>query len=228
MVPRPMASRLMTPRLSVSRLSAPRLLAPGGAPFVLASASPRRADLLAQIGVVPDAIDPADIDETPATAETPRAYAIRMADEKAAAVAPRHPSSFVLSADTVVAVGRRILPKAESEGDTRRCLAMLSGRRHRVVGAVTLLSPDGPPARRLVITTVTMKRLEPREIDIYLASGEWRGKAGGYAIQGLAACFARFVEGSYSTVVGLPLAEVYGTLAARGFRHEVAENGPDR
>ena len=195
--------------------------------LVLASASPRRLDLLRQIGVVPDAVDPADIDESPLPRELPPQHALRLAGEKAAAVAARHPGAFVLAADTVVACGRRILPKAEEEKQARACLGLLSGRRHRVYGGVVLLSPagEGPegdekaPRRseRLVRTDVTFKSLSHEETAAYLASGEWQGKAGGYAIQGRAAAHVRWIGGSYSNVVGLPLFEVAALLRGAGF-----------
>lgn len=186
--------------------------------LVLASASPRRRDLLAQIGIVPDAVDPADLDETPRPREMPGPHAARLANEKAAAVAARHPGAWVLAADTVVACGRRILPKPEEPGEARRCLGLLSGRAHRVYGGVCILAPGGKARRRLVQTVVRFKRLEAAEIEDYLASGEWRGKAGGYAIQGLAAAFVRSINGSYSNVVGLPLFEVAQMLKGLGER----------
>jgi septum formation protein len=195
------------------------LRAPDGCLVVLASASPRRADLVRQIGLTPDWIDPAEIDETPRRTERPRVYALRMATEKARAVAVRRPGCWVLAADTVVACGLRVLPKAESERDMRQCLDLLSGRRHRVIGGIALVAPDGSIRTRIVETRVEMKRLEQREIAAYLASGEWHGKAGGYAIQGLAAAYITLVNGSYSNVVGLPLAETYGLLTGVGFRH---------
>lgn len=190
--------------------------------FVLASASPRRLDLLAQIGVVPDAVDPADLDETALPRELPAQHALRLAAAKAESVAARHPGAFVLAADTVVACGRRILPKAESEAQARACLDLLSGRRHRVFGGVVLLAPGGAggaPRRseRLVRTDVTFTRLGPAEVEAYVASGEWRGKAGGYAIQGRAAAHVRWIGGSYSNVVGLPLFEVAALLRGAGF-----------
>ena len=183
-------------------------------PLVLASASPRRLDLLRQVGLEPAEIDPADIDETPALREAPRAYALRMAKAKLAAVACRHPGAVVLAADSVVVCGRRILPKAESEQDARACLTLLSGRRHRVLGGVAVGGADGAVRTRLVETVVRFKRLEAAELDDYLRSGEWRGKAGGYAIQGRAAGFVAFVSGSYSNVVGLPLFETVALLKA--------------
>jgi septum formation protein len=183
------------------------LAQPAIPPLVLASASPRRLDLLRQIGVEPAAIDPADTDETPKPGEAPRAYAERMARAKLATVAPRHPQALVLAADSVVAVGRRILPKAETASEARDCLRLLSGRRHKVVGALALAAPAGKVRTRLIETVVRFKRLEPREVEAYLASGEWHGKAGGYAIQGRAAAFVAFISGSYSNVVGLALFE---------------------
>jgi septum formation protein len=183
-------------------------------PLVLASASPRRLDLLRQVGLEPAEIDPADIDETPALREAPRAYALRMARAKLAAVACRHPGAVVLAADSVVVCGRRILPKAESEQDARACLTLLSGRRHRVLGGVAVGGADGAVRTRLVETVVRFKRLEAAELADYLRSGEWRGKAGGYAIQGRAAGFVAFVSGSYSNVVGLPLFETVALLKA--------------
>ncbi len=186
-------------------------------PLVLASASPRRLELLRQVGIEPAAVAPAHIDETPKKRELPAQYAQRMAAEKAAAMVPDHANAFVLAADTVVALGRRILPKADDEAAARDCLEMLSGRRHRVLGGLTVIAPDGRRANRLVTTVVSFKRLLPREIDAYLASGEWRGKAGGYAIQGRAAAFVPRINGSYSNVVGLPLAETVALLAGLGY-----------
>lgn len=185
--------------------------------LVLASASPRRLALLARIGIVPDAVDPAAIDETPGKGEPPAAYARRMAAEKAAAVAARHPGALVLAADTVVAAGRRILPKAEDEAEAQRCLRLLSGRRHRVLSAVTLIGADGVPRHRLSVSIVTFKRLIDAEIAAYLASGEWHDKAGGYAIQGRAEAFVRFLSGSHSSVVGLPLYETRALLLAERY-----------
>ncbi|MDA8232707.1 MAG: Maf family nucleotide pyrophosphatase [Magnetospirillum sp.] len=184
--------------------------------LVLASASPRRVDLLRQIGLVPGAIDPAEADETPAKGELPAPHACRLAEAKARAVAPRHPGKLILAADTVVACGRRILPKAEDERTARRCLALLSGRRHRVHGGVCLLTPEGRALTRVVTTVVTFKRLDKGDIEDYLASQEWHGKAGGYAIQGRAALFVRSLSGSYSNVVGLPLFETGALLHGIG------------
>ncbi len=183
-------------------------------PLVLASASPRRLDLLRQVGLEPATIDPADIDETPRAGELPRAYALRMALTKLAVVKERHPGALVLAADSVVVCGRRILPKTEVEAEARDCLARLSGRRHRVLGGVAVAGPDGRVRTRLVETIVRFKRLEAAEIEAYLSSGEWQGKAGGYAIQGRAAAFVAFLSGSYSNVVGLPLFEAVALLEA--------------
>ena len=185
-------------------------------PLVLASASPRRRALLEQIGYTPDAVEPAALDETVLRGEQPEAHAARLARAKAEAVAARHAGAFVLGADTVVACGRRILDKAETEEDARRCLSLLSGRRHRVYGGVTVIDPAGCTVSRLVRTAVTFKRLSEDEMAAYLAGGEWQGKAGGYAIQGRAAAFVRFVGGSYSNVVGLPLHETYRLLMGLG------------
>jgi len=192
-------------------------MSPPSAPLVLASASPRRLELLAQIGVTPDAIDPAEIDETPRRRETARALARRLALTKAEAVRARHPDAYILAADTIVAVGRRLLPKAGDAAATRACLALLSGRRHCVFGGIALLAPDGRRALRVVETIVRMKRLTPSEIEAYLACGEGKGKAGGYAIQGRAAAFIPWIAGSYSNVVGLALAETASMLAGLGY-----------
>ena len=187
-------------------------------PLILASASPRRLALLRQIGIEPQAVSPSYVDETPRKRELPAPYARRMAGEKAAAAVPAHPGAFILAADTVVAVGRRLLPKAEDAATARRCLALLSGRRHRVYGGLVVIAPDGRRATRLVTSIVWVKRLHPAEIDDYIAAGEWQGKAGGYAIQGRAAAFIPRIGGSYSNVVGLPLAETAAVLAGLGYR----------
>jgi septum formation protein len=183
--------------------------------LILASASPRRLDLLARLGVVPDAVTPAEIDETPRKSELPVRYACRMAAEKAAAAA--EPGALTLAADTVVAAGRRILPKTESEAEARATLALLSGRRHRVLSAVTLVDGDGTARHRLSTSIVTFKRLSDEELDDYVAGGEWRGKAGAYAIQGRAEALVRRIAGSYSGVVGLPLFETRALLRAAGY-----------
>ena len=185
--------------------------------LVLASASPRRLDLLARIGVTPDAVDPADIDESVLCAELPRDHAVRLAKEKAEAVAARHSDALVIAADTVVAVGRRILPKVEDEPTLRACMALLSGRRHRVLTGVALAVPGKGVRTRLVETMIAMKRLSAEEIEHYAGHGEWRGKAGGYALQGYGEVYVRRIDGSYSNVVGLPLAETRAMLKSAGY-----------
>jgi septum formation protein len=183
--------------------------------LLLASASPRRLELLARLGVVPDAVVPAEIDETPRKGEPPDRYACRMAAEKAAAVA--EPGSLILAADTVVAAGRRILPKAESEEEARAALALLSGRRHRVHSAVVLRDCEGRTRLRLSTSLVAFKPLSDEEIQAYLAGGEWHGKAGGYAIQGRAEALVRRLSGSHSGVMGLPLYETRALLRSAGY-----------
>jgi septum formation protein len=185
--------------------------------LVLASASPRRLDLLAQIGLRPDDIVPAEIDETSLAKETPRRLATRLAILKAERVAAGRPDAYVLAADTVVAVGRRILPKVETAEEGRHCLMLLSGRSHRVMTAVTVRDPAGRSASRLVESRLAFKRLTQDELDGYLASGEGMGKAGGYAIQGRAGAFVMSLQGSYSAVVGLPLYETMALLVGLGF-----------
>ena len=187
------------------------------APLVLASASPRRLELLRQIGIEPDLVAPAEVDETPGAQEKPADHARRLAEAKADRIAAAQPDGFVLAADTVVALGRRILPKPADAAEAERSLTLLSGRRHRVLGAVVLVAPDGRRARRLVTTAVRFKRLAASEIAAYLASEEWRDKAGGYAIQGRAAAFVPAINGSYSNVVGLPLAETAALLRGLGY-----------
>lgn len=188
------------------------------APLILASASPRRRELLAQIGIVPDEVLPAEVDETPAPGESPREHARRLAREKAAKVAALRPGALVLAADTVVAVGRRILPKSEDEETARDCLALLSGRSHRVFTGVALAGPGDEMRLRVVETRAKVKRLAPAEIDAYAASGEWKGKAGGYGIQGRFAAHVIAITGSYSNVVGLPLYETAMLLEGAGWR----------
>lgn len=184
--------------------------------LILASASPRRQQLLARIGITADAIIPADIDESALKGELPRVYARRMAAEKAAVIAAQHPDSAVLSGDTVVAAGRRILPKAESEADARMCLDLISGRRHLVLSAVTLMLPGGRALHRLSESVVSFKRLHADEVEAYVAGGEWQGKAGGYAIQGSAEALIRSISGSYSGIMGLPLYETRSLLLSAG------------
>ena len=186
--------------------------------LVLASASPRRLDLLRQIGLTPDSMVAAELDETPHPKETPRLLALRLAQAKAARVAELEPGAFVLGADTVVAVGRRVLPKVETEVEGRACLALLSGRAHRVLTGVAVVAPDGRTAARLVESKLHFKRLTDIEIEGYLRSGEGIGKAGGYAIQGLAGAFVTALQGSYSGVVGLPLYEALSLLTGLGYR----------
>jgi septum formation protein len=185
--------------------------------LVLASASPRRLDLLARIGVVPDAVVPAEVDETPLRAELPVHYARRIAREKALAVVGAEAGSIILAADTVVAAGRRILPKTEDEGEARKTLGLLSGRRHRVHTAVTIIDEAGVERHRLSTSIVAFKRFSDAELDEYLASGEWRGKAGAYAIQGRAEALVRQISGSHSGIVGLPLFETRALLIAAGY-----------
>lgn len=189
-----------------------------GAPLILASASPRRKTLLASIGIFPDRIIPADIDETPRSGELAARYAERLGVEKAEATARAHPGAFVLGADTAVACGRRILPKAEDEATARACLALLSGRAHRVYTGVGLVKPDGGVIRRVVETRVKLRRLDRAHTEEYLASGEWDGKAGGYGIQGLFAKHVISIAGDYPNVVGLPLYAVSNMLAGAGWR----------
>ena len=186
-----------------------------GPELILASASPRRRELIARLGVEPVAVAAADIDETPHRAELPRVYAARMAREKALAVAGG--TAHVLAGDTVVALGRRILPKAEDEATARACFKLISGRRHRVLSAIALKSPDGTLRERISETIVRFKPLSAAEIDAYIAGGEWHGKAGGYAIQGSAEGLIAWISGSHSGVVGLPLFETRALLKAAGF-----------
>lgn len=185
--------------------------------LILASASPRRLDLLARIGVKPDAVVPADIDESVPRGELPRVHALRLSREKAQAVATTEPDALVLAADTVVAVGRRILPKVEDEPTLRACMKLLSGRRHRVLTGVALAIPGSGTRERLVETMIAMKPLSAEEIDYYAGNGEWHGKAGGYALQGYGEVYVRHIAGSYSNVVGLPLAETRVLLKSAGY-----------
>jgi septum formation protein len=184
--------------------------------LVLASASPRRLDLLRQIGLQPDLIDPPQTDEAAQRGELPRDYAKRVAVEKLQAVQQRHVGAVVIAADTVVACGRRILPKAEDEASAAQCLRLLSGRRHRVFGGIAIALPDGRNLFRLVSTAVVFKQLSAEEMARYLALGEWQGKAGGYAIQGRGAVFVRGIVGSYSNVVGLSLPDLAAMLQGNG------------
>ncbi len=172
--------------------------------------------MLARIGIAPSAIDPADIDETPQKAELPHIYVKRMAAEKAALVAARHAGDVVLASDTVVALGRRILPKAETETQARFCLELISGRRHKVLSAVCVIDAAGKARSRTSTSTLTFKRLSANEIEAYVAGGEWEGKAGGYAIQGMAEAFVKQLSGSHSGVMGLPLYETRALLITAG------------
>jgi septum formation protein len=191
--------------------------------LVLASASPRRLQLLERVGLVPDLLNPADIDELPHKRETPRALSIRLAREKAEQaqrmplVRDMGPNAFVLAADTVVGLGRRILPKAETEDEARDCLSLLSGRSHWVYSTVCLIAPGNRISTRCVETKVRFKRLSREDVDSYIACGEWRGKAGGYAIQGRAEAFVRMLTGSHSAVIGLPLYETVHLLEGAGY-----------
>lgn len=187
------------------------------AKFILASASPRRKELLAQIGIIPDAIDPADIDETPLKNEIPRAYVMRLAAEKAKAVAARHDGAFILAADTTVSVGRRILEKPENPQQAKQFLQLMSGRRHRVISGIALYTPDGKILRRNPETVVQFKKMSTQDIDQYIASNEWKDAAGGYKIQGQAEQFIKFIGGSYSNVVGLSLYDTMQMLNGSGF-----------
>jgi septum formation protein len=192
--------------------------------LVLASGSPRRIELLQQAGIEPDRALPAEVDETPLRAEHPRSLAKRLSKAKAEKAfeslkaEPDFAGAYILAADTVVAVGRRILPKAELVDEASNCLQLLSGRSHRVYSGICLISPEGKLRQRLVETRVRFKRLGREELESYLASGEWRGKAGGYAVQGLAGTFVVKLVGSYTNVVGLPLYETVGLLTAEGFK----------
>jgi septum formation protein len=188
----------------------------GGPKLTLASASPRRLSLLALIGLKPDAVLPTDIDETPLRDERPRKLALRLAIGKAQAARELGAEGLILSADTVVGVGRRILPKTEEPHEALECLELISGRTHDVMTGVAVLAPDGRMASRLVEARVTFKRLSKTEIDGYLACGDWKGKAGGYAIQGPAGAFVTHLAGSFTTVVGLPLFETAGLLEGLG------------
>ncbi len=184
--------------------------------FILASASPRRRDLLAQIGLIPSQIIPADILEDPITGELPGPHALRLSCEKAAKVAQTHSGQIILASDTVVGVGRRILPKTEDRASAETCLRLLSGRSHRVFTGVAVIDANGILRSRLSETRLKMKRLSEREITQYLESGEWNGKAGGYGIQGRAGAFIHHISGSYTGVVGLPVYETRNLLHAAG------------
>lgn len=189
-------------------------------PLILASASPRRLDLLKQVGISPDQVIPADIDETPQKGELPKDLAVRLATGKARKIAEAHPDSFTLAADTVVACGRKLLDKSETEDQARSYLHALSGRRHKIYGGISIIAPGGKTVSRIVETVVQFKKLSPQEIESYLSSGEWKGKAGGYGIQGLAAAYIKYLSGSYSNVVGLSLYDTIQILEGLGFRRK--------
>ncbi len=186
--------------------------------LILASASPRRLQLLEQIGIKPDIVAPMAIDETWPGGETPACHAARLANEKAEAAAKRHEGNFILAADTVVARGNRVLGKPENAAEEEAFLQLLSGARHRVITSVTVLAPGGTRGQKTVMTAVSFKRLSDDEMSWYLKSGEWKDKAGGYAIQGLAGAFVKAITGSYSNVVGLPLYETRALLAGLGYK----------
>lgn len=185
--------------------------------LILASASPRRLDLLKQAGITPDKVVPADIDESHLKNEIPSVYAPRIAAAKARVIGAEYADDFILSADTVVGVGRRILPKTETEDEARKCLEMMSGRRHRVLTAVSLIAPGGKQKTKTVTSVVQFKKLSVAEIDFYIGTKEWQGKAGGYAIQGHAAAMISFISGSYTAIVGLPLFETLQLLKGMGY-----------
>lgn len=186
--------------------------------LVLASSSPRRRELLALMGLTPDQIISPEVDETPLKEEAPRDYVKRIAIEKARAVHFRGPEAYILAADTIVERGRKIILKAENEGEARRILQSLSGRRHRVYTSICVISPDGKEATRTVLTRLTFKRLSDEDLQAYLSSKEWEGKAGAYGIQGVAAKFVTYLSGSYTNVIGLPLYETECLLKGLGFR----------
>jgi septum formation protein len=187
--------------------------------LILASSSPRRKDLLHQVGIFPDQIIPADIDETPIKKELPRSYVLRLAKEKAMKVYNSNNKNFVIAADTVVSCGRTILPKAESAFEVKKCLETLSGKAHMVMTAICIVNPEGKESAKLVATRVIFKRLTQYEIGMYVNSGEGVGKAGGYAIQGIAGCFIRNINGSYSSILGLPLYDAVNMLTGLGYKY---------
>lgn len=187
--------------------------------LILASSSPRRKDLLCQVGLAPDKIISADIDEAPLKKELPRDYVLRLAKEKALKIYSSNNNNFVVAADTAVSCGRTILPKAELDVDVQKCLEILSGKSHTVITAICAINPEGRESTRVVSTRVVFKRLLLTEIDMYVKSGEGLGKAGGYAIQGIAGCFVKTINGSYSSIVGLPLYEAVNILTGLGYKY---------
>ena len=186
--------------------------------FILASSSQRRLELLSQIGIKPDLILSPNIDENIFSKELPRIYVERMSVEKNRFFQQKYPESIILTADTVVSVGRRILPKTMDMNTAEKCLKLISGRRHKVFTSFTLYSPNSSIKTKTIQSIIKFKRLNPDEISYYLDTNEWKGKAGGYAIQGIAASFVNFISGSYSNVVGLPLAEIYKVLISIGYK----------
>ncbi len=190
--------------------------------LVLASSSPRRLELLRQVGIEPDHVDPADIDETPGRDETPRRLVERLAIEKAQAVSVRHPQAYVLAADTIVAVGRRILGKPVDEAEARRMIRMLSGRAHKALTGVAVIAPNGKVASRLVEARISFKRITDQELDRFIAGGDWTDASGAYKIHKLAGAFVTNLQGSFTTVVGLPLYETVGLLEGLGWRRGAA------
>jgi septum formation protein len=188
--------------------------------LILASASPRRLELLGQIGITPDTVIPADIDETLHKDELPRAFALRLAREKAVKIAHNHKGAVVLAADTVVAAGRRVLDKPVDANDALRILKILSGRRHKVYGGICVIDAAGQARTKLVETIVSFRRLSSTELAEYIACGEWDGKAGAYAIQGLASTYVKFLSGSYSNVIGLSLYDTVNLLNASGYKKD--------
>lgn len=186
--------------------------------LILASSSPRRVDLLAQIGIVPDEIIPADIDETPLKGELPQDLCVRLAKGKAQKIADQHPGAIIIGADSVVACGRRVIDKTTNADEAREALKQLSGRRHKVHGGLCVIDANGTARTRHCETTVSFTRLSPADIDTYIASGDWDGKAGGYAIQGLASTYVKFISGSYSNIIGLSLYDIARMLETAGYK----------
>ncbi len=186
--------------------------------LILASSSPRRKELLAQIGITPDKIIPADIDETLLPNELPRTFALRLSKAKAEKIAFAHPDNFILAADTVVAAGRRVLDKPKDADDARRILEVLSGRRHKVLGGICVIAPNGKIFHRLCETVVSFRRLSKADIEAYIEGMDWEGKAGGYAIQGLAATYVKFISGSHSNIIGLSLYDTAQMLESAGYK----------
>lgn len=189
--------------------------------LILASASPNRLELLTRAGIAPDAVHPADIDETIQKGESAKQLVLRLCKTKAQTIAAQHPNAYILAADTTVSVGRRILEKPIDADDERKFMNLLSGRRHRVWGGICVITPDGKCITRAIQTTVAFKRLSAQEMDAYIASGEWQGKAGGYAIQGMAGAFVTFINGSYSNIVGISLYDTMVMLNGNGFDQHV-------